>query len=43
MISNEEPDRKEMTEISTCCLEGVDSIMLCHETSMGKYPVEAMT
>lgn len=43
MVSNEEPDRKEMTEISSACLDGVDSIMLCHETSMGKYPIEAMS
>lgn len=42
MVANEEPDRKEMTEISSACLEGVDSFMLCHETSVGKYPIEAM-
>lgn len=42
MVSNEEPERKEMTEISTACLDGVDSIMLCHETSIGKYPINAM-
>ena len=33
---------KEMTEISTACLDGVDSIMLCHETSIGKFPINAM-
>lgn len=43
MVTNEEPDRKEMTEISSVCLEGVDCIMLCHETSVGKYPIQAMT
>lgn len=43
MITSEEPERKEMTEISAACLEGVDCIMLCHETSVGKYPIEAMS
>ena len=43
MVANDEPERKEMTEISTACLDGVDSIMLCHETSMGKYPINAMS
>lgn len=42
MVNSEEPERKEMTEISTVCLDGVDSIMLCHETSVGKYPIAAM-
>lgn len=42
MVANEEPERKEMTEISTACLDGVDSIMLCHETSIGKFPINAM-
>ena len=30
-----------MTEISTSCLEGADCFMLSHETSVGKYPIEA--
>jgi len=42
MVANEEPERKEMTEISTACLDGVDSIILSHETSIGKFPINAM-
>jgi len=42
MIANEEPDRREVTEVTSACLEGVDAIMLCHETSTGKYPIDAM-
>lgn len=42
MMNSEEPDRKEMSEISSTCLEGVDCIMLCHETSVGKFPIESM-
>jgi pyruvate kinase len=42
MVACEEPERREMTEVSSACLEGVDSIMLCHETSMGKFPIQAM-
>ena len=42
MVHSEEPDRREMTEVSTVVLEGCDSLMLCHETSIGKYPIQAM-
>lgn len=42
MVTSEEPERKEMTEISTVCLDGVDSLMLCHETSIGQHPIAAM-
>jgi len=42
MIANEEPDRSEVTAVTSAGLEGVDAIMLCHETSIGKYPIDAM-
>lgn len=43
MISKEKPDRAELTEISTATLDGVDSLILSHETSCGQYPIEATT
>lgn len=43
MVSSSEPDRREVSEISSACLDGVDCIMLSHETSCGSNPVEAMT
>jgi pyruvate kinase len=43
MITGVKPTRQEMTEISTATLEGADSFMLTHETSIGKMPIDATT
>jgi pyruvate kinase len=41
MVTKDQPERAEMTEISTATLDGVDSFILSHETSCGLHPVEA--
>lgn len=43
MIAKDQPERQELTEISTATLEGVDSFILSHETSVGAHPVLATT
>jgi pyruvate kinase len=42
MVHSAEPARTEMTEISTATLDGTDSFILTHETSIGASPVEAV-
>ena len=41
MITNDQPERAEMSEISTATLDGADSFIMSHETSCGKYPEES--
>lgn len=43
MITGDKPERTELSEISTVTLHGADSFILSHETSCGKYCVEATT
>ena len=43
MITKDQPERTELTEISTATLDGVDSFILTHETSVGQNPVLATT
>jgi len=39
MLADKQPSRQELTEISTATLDGADSFILSHETSIGKNSI----
>jgi len=42
MVENNQPERTEITEITTATLDGADTFVLSHETSCGQNSLEAV-
>lgn len=42
MIERDTASRSDAEDVTSAVLEGADSFILSHETSVGKYPIEAV-
>lgn len=42
MVEHDTPTRAEVTDVTNAIIEGADAIMLSEETTIGKYPVQAV-
>ena len=42
MVSNNKPTKAEVSDIANAVLDGTDAVMLCGETTIGKFPIETL-
>lgn len=42
MVESTSPDRSEMTDITSSTLDGTDSFILSHETSIGQNAIQSV-